>query len=306
MLATLTEDRFSDEGWIYERKLDGVRAIVARNGNRVDIFSRNHKSMNASYPELIEAFLAQPVQQFVVDGEIVAFDGEQTSFEKLQARIHQTHPDKIRASGVAVFLYLFDLLDVDDKDITGFPLRDRKQLLRETIDFEDPLRYSEHRNTHGEAFYAEACEKGWEGIIAKRANSRYRVGHRSPDWLKFKCVKDQEMVIGGFTEPQGSRTGFGALLVGYYDGEQLRYAGKVGTGYNRELLHTLRAQLDDLEQDQSPFAEPVKERGAHWVRPELVGQIGFSEWTDDGKLRHPRFQGLRTDKAAAEVVREAR
>jgi DNA ligase D-like protein (predicted ligase) len=306
MLATLTEDRFSDEGWIYERKLDGVRAIVARDGNRVELFSRNHKSMNASYPELVEAFEAQPVQKFVVDGEIVAFDGEQTSFEKLQARIHQTHPDKIRASGVQVFLYLFDLLDVDDKDITGFPLRDRKQLLHETIDFTDPLRFSQHRNTHGEAFYAEACEKGWEGIIAKRADSRYRVGHRSPDWLKFKCVKDQEMVIGGFTEPQGSRTGFGALLVGYYDGKRLRYAGKVGTGYNRDLLRTLRSRLDSLEVDQSPFGEPVRERGAHWVRPELVAQIGFSEWTHDGKLRHPRFSGLRNDKDASEVVREAR
>jgi bifunctional non-homologous end joining protein LigD len=306
MLATLTEDRFSDEGWIYERKLDGVRAIVVRNDSRVELFSRNHKSMNASYPELVEAFAAQPVQQFVVDGEIVAFDGEQTSFEKLQARIHQTHPDKIRASGVEVFIYLFDLLDVDDKDITGFPLTDRKQLLSETIDFAGPVRYSEHRNTHGEAYYAEACANGWEGIIAKRANSRYRVGHRSPDWLKFKCVKDQEMVVGGFTDPRGTRIGFGALLVGYYDGKQLRYAGKVGTGYNQSLLRSLRSQLDGLEQDQSPFAEPVRERGAHWVRPDLVAQVGFSEWTDDGKLRHPRFQGLRTDKAATEVVREAR
>ncbi|MGH3491218.1 MAG: non-homologous end-joining DNA ligase, partial [Actinopolymorphaceae bacterium] len=149
-----------------------------------------------------------------------------------------------------------------------------------------------------------ACHRGWEGLIAKRADASYQVGRRSRDWLKFKCVRDQEFVIGGFTDPEGSRQGFGALLVGHYERRQLRYAGKVGTGYNALMLRDLRAKMDAIAQASSPFADPVRERSAHWVRPELVAQIGFTEWTTDGKLRHPRFVGLRTDKDASEVVRE--
>jgi DNA ligase D-like protein (predicted ligase) len=306
MLATLTEDRFSDPNWIFERKLDGVRTIVCRDGDRVELFSRNHKSINASYPEIVAALAGQPLDAFVGDGEVVAFDGRQTSFAKLQGRIHQTRPEQIERSGVQVFLYLYDVLVVGDRDVTRLPQRDRKRLLRSAFAFTGPLRYSAHRNTTGENYYSEACSRGWEGIIAKRADAPYQSGRRSADWLKFKCVRDQELVIGGFTDPQGSRSGFGALLVGYYDGARLRYAGKVGTGYNERTLNELRSTMDGLTRPDSPFADRVAERRPHWVRPELVAEIGFTEWTTDGKLRHPRFVGLRTDKPSRDVVRESR
>ncbi|MQA15191.1 MAG: hypothetical protein GEV09_13775 [Pseudonocardiaceae bacterium] len=218
MLATLTDRRFSDQNWIFERKLDGVRVVAVRDGGASTLWSR-------------------------------------------------------------------------------------KRLLRDAVTFTDPLRYSRHRNTEGEAYHDEACRRGWEGVIAKRSDSRYRSG-RSGDWLKFKCVRGQELVVGGFTEPAGSRTGFGALLVGYYSDGVLRYAGKVGTGYDTRTLSELRSRLHGLETGSSPFAERVKERDAHWVRPELVAQVGFTEWTGDGMLRHPRYQGLRTDKAPTDVVRE--
>ena len=304
MLAKLTEDRFSDREWVFERKLDGVRAIAACDGGTPTLWSRNHKSMDRSYPEITSALQQYGRPRFVADGEIVAFDGDQTSFARLQARIHLTDPARIERTGVAVYFYLFDLLVCDDYDLTQLPLRARKRVLRRAFDFSDPLRFSTHRNAKGEAYYRTACERGWEGLIAKRAGSTYRSG-RSSDWLKFKCVRDQEFVIGGFTEPSGSRPGLGALLVGYYDSDRLRYAGKVGTGYDDETLRSLRRRLDRQVQDSSPFETPVKEP-AHWVRPELVAQIGFSEWTRDGKLRHPRYQGLRTDKAAKQVVRESR
>ena len=196
------------------------------------------------------------------------------------------------------------MLHLDGKDLTDLPLRERKQRLRDAFDFTDPLRFSRHRAENGEDYYQEACEHGWEGVIAKRADGPYRRG-RSADWLKFKCVRDQEFVVGGFTDPKGARSGFGALLVGYYDGADLRYAGKVGTGYTESVLTGLRSTMDKLARKTSPFADPVKENGAHWVRPELVVEVGFTEWTKDGRLRHPRYTGLRTDKPAAEVVRES-
>jgi DNA ligase D-like protein (predicted ligase) len=303
MLATLTDKRFSAENWIFERKLDGVRAIASRDGDMPKLWSRNQKSMNNAFPEIVEALAEQGGPRFVVDGEIVAFDGEQSSFAKLQPRIHLTDPQRARATGIEVFYYLFDLLYFDNFEVSGLPLRQRKDLLKDAFDFRDPLRFSEHRDRDGEKFFEEACAKGWEGLIAKRADSPYRPG-RTTDWLKFKCVKDQEFVIGGYTDPQGSRVGFGALLLGYYQNGKMRYAGKVGTGFNDVTLRELTAKLTELEQDTSPFAEPVPERHIHWVRPELVAQIGFSEWTVDGKLRHPRFEGLRDDKNPAEVVRE--
>ncbi|MEQ7125877.1 non-homologous end-joining DNA ligase [Actinopolymorpha sp. B11F2] len=304
MLATLTKKPFSDERWIYERKLDGVRVIAVRSRGQTTLWSRNHKDMTSTYPEIVQAFAPQQAQDFVADGEIVAFDGRQTSFAKLQARINLADPRRIPATGVTVYLYLFDLLVVGDADLTRLPLRARKRVLRTTFEFGDRVRFSTHRNTEGERFHADACARGWEGLIAKRADAPYQTGRRSRDWLKFKCVRDQEFVIGGFTDPEGSRQGFGALLVGYYEGNRLRYAGKVGTGYNALMLRDLRARMDKIAQSSSPFADPVRERSAHWVGPELVAQIGFTEWTSDGKLRHPRFVGLRTDKDASEVVRE--
>ena len=307
MLATLTDRRFSSPAWLYERKLDGVRAVICRDGGGAPrLWSRTEHEMDSSYPELMQALASRSPERFVADGEIVAFDQGRTSFLKLQNRIHVTNPSPAAIRAVPVWLYLFDLMVIGDVDVTGVPLRDRKRLLRQTFDFGGPLRLSTHRNTDGEAYLREACSRGWEGIIAKRADSPYRSG-RSGDWLKFKCESGQEFVIGGFTDPSGTRTGFGALLLGYFDGGRLRYAGKVGTGFDTTTLTTLRRRLDGLTQAVSPFVDGggARERGAHWVRPELVTQVGFAEWTSDGRLRHPRFHGLRVDKPAEEVGRES-
>ena len=260
--------------------------------------------MDGTYPEIVEALAARAPADTVLDGEVVAFDGAQTSFARLQGRIGLHDPDAARATGIPVFLYLFDVLVLEGRDVTALPLRDRKRLLRDAVDFGGALRMSTHRNTEGEAYLREACRRGWEGLVAKRADAPYRPGHRSPDWLKLKCVHEQELVVGGWTDPQRSRTGFGALLVGYYRDGDLAYAGKVGTGFDHRMLADLSTRFRDLAADRPPFADPVREKGAHWLRPELVAQIGFSEWTRDGKLRHPRYLGLREDKAPQDVVRE--
>ena len=304
MLATLTQDRFTDPGWIFERKLDGVRAVAVRAGSDTSLWSRNEKRMDGTYPEIVEALAARAPADTVLDGEVVAFDGAQTSFARLQGRIGLHDPDAARATGIPVFLYLFDVLVLEGRDVTALPLRERKRLLRDAVDFGGALRMSTHRNTEGEAYLREACRRGWEGLVAKRADAPYRPGHRSPDWLKLKCVHEQELVVGGWTDPQRSRTGFGALLVGYYRDGDLAYAGKVGTGFDHRMLADLSTRFRDLAADLPPFADPVREKGAHWLRPELVAQIGFSEWTRDGKLRHPRYLGLREDKAPQDVVRE--
>jgi bifunctional non-homologous end joining protein LigD len=304
MLATLTEARFSDAGWIFERKLDGERLLAFRKGTRVRLLSRSRQPLDRTYPEVVDALVSQAPEDFVVDGEVVAFDGRRTSFERLQGRLGISDPVRARQSGVRVFYYLFDVVHLEGHDTTALAVRDRKALLRTALVFTGPLRYTTHRNASGERFFEDACRWGWEGLIAKRAASPY-VGRRSPDWLKMKCSASQELVIGGFTDPAGSRVGFGALLVGYFDGQRLRYAGRVGTGYTRDVLLELRRDLGSLEVATSPFAERVTgARGVHWVRPQLVAEVAFSEWTADGKLRHPRFEGLRTDKAARDVVRE--
>jgi bifunctional non-homologous end joining protein LigD len=303
MLATLTNRRFSDPNWIFEHKLDGERCLAFRQGGVVRLLSRNKLHLNNTYPEITAALEREAEHDCVVDGEVVAFEGNRTSFAKLQGRIGIKDPEEARRTGIAVFYYVFDLMFVDGYDVTAVALEHRKNLLRQALAFRSPVRYMTHRNAQGETFYREACEQGLEGLIAKRRGSAY-VGRRSPDWLKFKCVNEQEMVIGGFTDPAGSRVGFGALLVGYYDRGKLRYAGKVGTGFDTATLVKLRRRLEARVTGRSPFAEDVRERGAHWVKPDLVAQIGFTEWTHDGKLRHPRFVGLRPDKAAKDVVRE--
>jgi bifunctional non-homologous end joining protein LigD len=292
MKATLTDARFSDPDWIFERKLDGIRCVAVRDGGATKLLSRNNLALD--FPEVAEALDAQKRERFAVDGEVVAFDGDQTSFAKLARRGQEA---------VRVFYYVFDVLWLDGEDVRPLPLRERKALLRDALKFDDPLRFTAHRNEDGEAFFAEACRKGWEGLIAKRADSPYG-GGRSRDWLKLKCEHGQELVIGGFTEPKGTRIELGALLVGYYDDGRLRYAGKVGTGFDRETLRSLGKQLRARRRDDSPFSETIRERGVTWVEPELVAQIGFAEWTGDGRLRHPRFLGLREDKAARDVVRE--
>jgi bifunctional non-homologous end joining protein LigD len=304
MLATLTEKRFSDPAWIYERKFDGERCLAFRERKAVRLMSRNQLRIDNHYPEVAEALEAQGPLSFIVDGEIVAFEGNRPSFARLQRRMQLRDPEVARRTGVPVFFYLFDVLHVGDFDVTGVELRYRKALLKRLLSYGGPLRFTQHRNRDGEALLNDACAGGWEGVIAKRADSMYE-HRRSSNWLKFKCVNEQEFVIGGYTDPKGSRTGFGALLVGYYEDGRLRYAGKVGTGFDTMLLSSLGRQLVRLEQKEPPFDDGMLPRKAvHWVRPELVCQVGFSEWTQDGRLRHPRFLGLREDKPARDVVRE--
>ena len=304
MSATLVHQAFSREGWLFEQKLDGERCLVFRNGERLNLFSRNHQLLNLRYPELVEAFQVQKEESFIVDGEIVAFKGGLTSFAKLQQRMQVQQPSAQLRRRVPVWFYAFDLMYLASYDTRQVPLRYRKELLARALDFKDPLRFTEHRNTEGEAYYREACKKRWEGVMAKNGDGAY-VSKRSRDWLKFKCINQQEFVIGGYTEPHGERIGFGALLVGYYDAGKLVYAGKVGTGYERATLLRLKKQLQALETNVSSFmGNGLPRRGVHWVKPELVAELGFTEWTPEGKLRHPRFLGLRTDKDPNEVVRE--
>jgi len=304
MLATLTDDRFSDPDWLFERKFDGERVLAFCKGKRVRLLSRNRKLLNNTYPELVGAYRKRANGNFIVDGEVVAFHGRITSFSRLQGRMQLTDPDKARKSRIAIYQYLFDLLFLDGYDTTHLPLRHRKMLLHKALKFTGPLRFSAHRVKEGEKFYKEACNVGLEGLIAKNADSEY-VHCRSRDWLKFKCVNEQEFVIGGYTDPQGSRIGFGALLMGYYKGRKLKYAGMVGTGYDNKLLRDLGKKLRDIERDEPAFSkDSLPKKNVHWVKPKLVGQVGFTEWTGDGKLRHPRFKGLRRDKKPKNVVRE--
>ncbi|MHC3474556.1 non-homologous end-joining DNA ligase [Streptomyces sp. 7R007] len=303
MLATLSDRRdFTDE-WIFERKLDGIRVLAVREGERATLLSRSGRGLDATYPEVVAALAAQPCADFTVDGEIVAFSHGRTDFARLQQRMGLTRREDVEASGVAVTYYVFDLLRLDGSDLTRLPLRTRKSLLRRALEYRSPLRLTPHRNEGGADLLAASCARGWEGLIAKRADGDYQP-RRSTDWLKLKCSQGQEFVVGGFTEPAGSRVGLGALLLGYHRDGRLRYAGKVGTGFDRPTLLALRERLDGLRVDGSPFGGPVRERGARWVRPELVAQIDFTEWTRDGMLRHPRFLGLRDDKKPADVVRE--
>ena len=304
-LATLTQDRFSDPAWIFERKLDGERCLAFRSGSGARLMTRNQKDDTSTYPEIAQALAAQRASDFIIDGEIVAFEGSQTRFARLQQRLGVRSPGPDLLAEVPVYYYIFDVLWADGRDVRPLPLRERKQILRGLLGFDDPLCFTEHTDTEGEASFRRACASGWEGIIAKRADAPYRAG-RTRDWLKFKCESGQEFVIGGFTDPRGTRTGFGALLLGYYDpGHKLVYAGKVGTGFSQRTLDRMHATLAGLEQDHPPFDRGELPRsGVHWVQPRLVAEVGFSEWTTAGELRHPRFQGLRDDKDPAEVVRE--
>ena len=307
-LATLTRDRFSDSAWIFERKLDGERCVAFADGGEVRLMTRNQHDISSTFPEIAGALAAQRVgDDFIVDGEIVAFDKDETKFGLLQHRLGVIRPAADLLAEVPAYYYLFDVLWAGGRDVRPAPLLERKKILRGLLSFDDPLRFTEHRDTEGEAYYREACGQGWEGVIAKRADAPYRSG-RSKDWLKFKCESGQEFVIAGFTDPQRSRIGFGALLLGYYDpGGRLVYAGKVGTGFTNQMLRSMHDRLAAIERPSPAFDAgplPRSESGVHWVEPQLVGEVGFSEWTTAGELRHPRFQGLRDDKDPREVVRE--
>lgn len=305
MKATLTDDHFSSPDWIYEPKLDGERLLAFRKQGKPQLYSRNRKNLNSAYPELVEALAEAAGADIVLDGEVVAFKDGVSSFARLQGRLGLKDAEEARRSGIDVYLYLFDVMYYDGYDLRAVPLRSRKQLLKQVLAFGGALRFTKHRNEDGLDYYREACRKGWEGVIAKRADSVYR-SSRSRDWLKFKCVSQQELVIGGYTDPEGSRTGFGALLLGYYEQGDLRYAGRVGTGFDEPLLEHLYARLSKRRRQSSPFEHntPDEGEGIHWVTPDLVCEVGFTEWTRDGRLRHPRFLGLREDKKASEVRRE--
>jgi DNA ligase D-like protein (predicted ligase) len=304
MLATLTNQPFSREGWLFEPKWDGERCLAFRDGHGLCLFSRNRKKLNDKYPEIVAALHQQSINSFIADGEIVTFKGGITSFTKLQERMHVEHPSADLLRKIPVYLYLFDLLYLDRYDTRQVALRYRKEVLGRAFDFQGALRLTEHRETEGEACFRKACRHGWEGVIAKDGASAY-VSRRTRDWLKVKCRQEQEFVIGGYTDPRGSRIGFGALLLGFYRNGRLVYAGKVGTGFDHAALQRLGRKLAQLETSTSPFGQDkLPRRGVHWVKPKLVAQVGFTEWTTGDKLRHPRFLGLRDDKRPEDVVRE--
>jgi DNA ligase D-like protein (predicted ligase) len=307
MLATLTEELPTGGNWVYEPKLDGVRALIYVTGRSVRMYSRNRKPLNDAYPELVEALRKGVHGEAVLDGEVVAFDEERgvSSFSRLQQRMQLRDPVRALRSQVAVQLYLFDCMYYEGIDLTGLQLLERRSVLNDVITVNDALHLTTVNTKGAAAMLRKACSRGEEGIMAKRADSRY-VSARTLDWLKIKCLRRQELVIGGYTAPQGSRERLGALLVGHYDGKALRYAGKVGTGYDRKTLELLYQRLAPLHRTDSPFVEGPKPAGdVQWVEPKLVAEIGFSEWTSAGLLRHPRFIGLRDDKPAREVRRES-
>lgn len=294
MLAQSSKIMPVGDDWVYERKLDGLRCVCVRRGDDVKLYSRNRLLFNVRFPLLVAALQELPVDNFILDGEIVAVDESgSTNFGLLQ----RTKDDS------EVQLHLFDVLRLLGNDVRGHMLLERKALLMKFVEAMGPLHPVQHTRGQSDVLLKRACAAGWEGLIAKKANSLYRSG-RNPEWLKLKCSASQELVIGGWTEPKGARTGFGALLMGYYDDGELRYAGKVGTGFDSDSLTSLHRSLVALERVTSPFADNPRERNVHWATPELVANIGFGEWTRDGRLRHPRFQGLRPDKAARDVVRE--
>ena len=301
-LATLVDVPPEGDEWIHEIKYDGYRMLCRIERGACTMFSRNGKEWTARFARIAEALARLPVQSAWIDGEVVAIDDKgRTSFQALQNALSHA------GSGTLAY-YAFDLPYVDGYDLTDVPLLARKERLQSLIGASTGLlRYSTHVAGNGERVFSEACRLGVEGIVSKLAASPYRAT-RSRSWIKVKCAKRQEFVIGGYTDPQGSRTGFGALLLGVYEGKgKLRFCGKVGTGFDDETLTALMEKLEKLEIDEPAFVNPptgAEARRSHWVKPALVAEIAFTEWTNDGTLRHPSFQGLREDKRATDVVRE--
>jgi bifunctional non-homologous end joining protein LigD len=299
-LATLVDAVPPGPDWLHELKYDGYRMLCRIEAGKCRLVSRNGKEWTDAFRGIADAAARLPVRSAWIDGEIVVMDEQgRTSFQALQNVLSD-------GSSAKPICYAFDLLHVNGYDLRGATLVDRKAMLRKIIGEGSAIRFSDHVEGEGTAFFAKACELGLEGIVSKRADSPYRAT-RGRDWQKVKCGMRQEFVIGGYTDPQGSRPGFGALLLGVYDGSELRYCGKVGTGFNDATLKKLAAQLKQRIVDGSPFANPptgAEGRRAHWVKPDLVGEVAFTEWTRDATLRHPSFQGLREDKRARDVVRE--
>lgn len=276
MAATLTQERFIGPEWIFERKFDGIRLLAFKDGLNVGLFSRNRLPQNI--PSVVQAINSLPVDDLILDGEVTWGRGKVT-------------------------YHVFDVMWFDGRDLTLLPLDARRKLLSE-LPLTDPLEgVASLDDVDGLLPWERAQKEGWEGVIAKRRDSLYEQ-RRSPHWLKMKCEISQELVVGGFTDPQGKRVGLGALLVGYFDGDDFVFAGKIGTGFDTKLLLDLRDQLDQLEIPKPPFTRAIglPRARAHWVRPEIVVQVGFIEWTVHGKLRHPRLLGVLSNKSHPQIT----
>jgi ATP-dependent DNA ligase len=278
MAATLTQERFTGPEWVFERKFDGIRLLAYKNGSDVQLFSRNR--LPQKLPFVVQAIKTLPANDLILDGEVTWGGGK-------------------------VAYHIFDVMWMDGRDLTSLPLDERRELLSQMTLTEPLERVTSLDIVDDQLPWERAQKEGWEGVIAKRRDSHYE-HRRSPHWLKMKCEMSQELVVGGFTDPQGKRVGLGALLLGYFEGADFVFAGKIGTGFDTKLLLDLRSQLDNLEIPKPPFTKAVglPRLRAHWVSPQIVVQVGFIEWTVHGKLRHPRLLGVRTDKPARDVVKE--
>ncbi len=300
-LATLAGTAPDTDDWLHEVKYDGFRMGLEVRDGRARLLTRNGLDWSARFPDLVAAGLSLGVSTALLDGEVaLRLPDGRTSFQGLQGN---GHPDG------AITYFVFDLLWIDGEDLAPLPLETRKGRLQALLDGGDAsaFHYSTHVVGGGPRAHADACRRRLEGIISKRRDAPATAG-RSRTWLKVKCLGRQEFVIGGFTEPQGAREHLGALLIGHYEERRLVWAGRVGTGFTTTVARELRARLEPLVQEASPFTPAPRgaaARGVHWVRPELVAEVAFTEWTRDGKVRHPSFQGLREDKPARAVVREA-
>lgn len=296
-MATLTDEAFDNDDWLFENKYDGYRALIQIENGNVNLISRNGISFNSKYTELVDAF-AILNDNVILDGEIVVEDDKGKShFQWLQ--YYNDNPER-----GTLKCYVFDILYFNGFDLTPLELLQRKRILEALLPQTENIIFSKHTIGKGTKALKEAENNDSEGLIAKKVTSRYHVNKRSKDWLKIKVTKEQEMVVGGYTDPKGSRTGFGSLLLGYYEDGKLIYSGKVGTGFNEDMLKDMHGSLKKLERKTSPFATQPEERDAHWVTPNLVAQVKYSEWTESGSLRHPVFIALRNDKNPKDVTRE--
>ena len=314
MKARLVDEPPKHGDWLYELKFDGIRAMATKNDRKVSLVSRNGNKLDGRFPEIVEAVKNLRVREYVIDGEVVALDEDgRSSFQLLQGLEMEGRKAPLR-------FYVFELLQLDGKSLLGLPLEQRKQVLAKICEnVGDPIRYSGEISGDVKSLLAEVKRRGLEGLIGKQRNSVYEPGRRSGTWIKLKCVNEQEFVIGGYTPPAGSRKYFGAILVGYYEIGKLRFAGKVGSGFTEKSLSMLHKKFREEEHDDCPFVDlPSKQGGEwvqgitpsmmkkmHWVNPKFVAEIKFAEWTRDQKLRQPVFLGMREDKAATVIKREA-
>jgi bifunctional non-homologous end joining protein LigD len=302
-LATLVKEPPQGDEWLHELKFDGYRMLCHLSHGKARFWSRNGKDWTEKFPNLVQAMKAFPATTAILDGEVVIFDkAGRTSFQKLQQAMGK--------SGTAAFVFeIFDLIYLEGYSLTQTPLRERKQTLEQLLvsaQAKGQLRYSDHVEGNGPQFFTQACEYGMEGIVSKLADSRYE-STRNRNWLKIKCIKRQEFVIAGYTPSKKGFPGFGSLILGVYDKGKLVYSGRVGTGFSIKQRLELQKKLNRISQASMPFAVVPKDPGlrdAHWAKPQLVAEVEFTEWTADGLIRHPSFQGLREDKKPAEVVRE--